>query len=289
MRTVDPKTRIEILDREECVRLLASQEVGRVVAVNHGRPHVVPVNYILDGDAIVFRTDVGTKLDAAGRSLVAFEVDDLHRENRSGWSVVVQGWAQELTAFEDPAVVARVAALPMQAWAEFEKPHVLRIVPHTITGRRVGAEASRSAAGGDELTVLSDARCTQLLRTHRFGRVAFAHEGWPTVLPVNYVFDDPDLLVRTGPGAKLDSIPLTAVAFEIDDADPGGTWGWSVLVQGPAFDITDADDDWSFRLRRLPVEPWAHGEKSHWLKVAASRISGRSFGVAASNGGVSDG
>jgi nitroimidazol reductase NimA-like FMN-containing flavoprotein (pyridoxamine 5'-phosphate oxidase superfamily) len=128
---------IETLDREECVRLLATQTVGRVVVVDHGSPHIVPVNYALDGDAIVFRTAVGTKLDGASRSPVAFEVDDLHAVDRTGWSVVVHGWAQEVTAYDDPALIARVEELPIDPWADFEKPHIVRIAPHTVTGRRV--------------------------------------------------------------------------------------------------------------------------------------------------------
>jgi uncharacterized protein len=131
---------------------------------------------------------------------------------------------------------------------------------------------------GPELGVLSDDDCIQLLAKGRYGRLAFAHESWPVVLPVNYVFDDPDVVVRTGPGAKLESIPMTAVAFEIDEAAEDGTWGWSVLVQGPAFDITDATDAWSRRLRGLAVQPYVEGEHRHWLKVAATRMSGRWFG-----------
>ncbi len=137
MTVVDPQTGIEILDREQCVRLLATQSVGRVVVIDHGRPHIVPVNYALDGDAIVFRTAVGTKLDAASRSEVAFEVDSLDPINHTGWSVVVHGWAQEVTAYDDPALLARVNDLVLEAWAEFDKPYIVRVVGQTITGRRV--------------------------------------------------------------------------------------------------------------------------------------------------------
>lgn len=86
------------------------------------------------------------------------------------------------------------------------------------------------------------------------------------------------VLVRTGAGTKLSDIPLTIVAFEVDAADPAGTWGWSVLAQGPAFDITDSLDDHSESLRHLPVDPRAPGDKPHWLKVSAYRLSGRRFG-----------
>jgi nitroimidazol reductase NimA-like FMN-containing flavoprotein (pyridoxamine 5'-phosphate oxidase superfamily) len=145
MTTVDRATGIEVLDREECVRLLATQSVGRVVTIDHGSPHIVPVNYALDGDAVIFRTAVGTKLDAASRSAVAFEVDSLHDADHSAWSVVVHGWAQEVTAFDDPALRARIDALPIDAWADFDRPHVVRIAGHSITGRRV-APKGRSTA-----------------------------------------------------------------------------------------------------------------------------------------------
>jgi len=57
---------------------------------------------------------------------------------------------------------------------------------------------------------------------------------------VNYIFEEPNVVIRTAPGAKLEFAPMTGVAFEVDDAVPGGEWGWSVLVQGPALDITEA-------------------------------------------------
>jgi uncharacterized protein len=70
---------------------------------------------------------------------------------------------------------------------------------------------------------------------------------------------------------------MTAVAFEIDEAAPGGEWGWSVLVQGPAFDITEASDG-SAQLRALAVTPWAPGRRDHWLKIATVEVGGRRFG-----------
>ena len=61
-------------------------------------------------------------------------------------------------------------------------------------------------------------------------------------------------------------------------ADPAGRWGWSVVVQGPAFDITDSPDEHSIALRRLPVEPWAPEARSHWLRITATTVQGRRFG-----------
>lgn len=130
-----------------------------------------------------------------------------------------------------------------------------------------------------EMAVLGDEECLALLARHSFGRLGFVtDDGWPVILPVNYAFAEPSIVVRTGAGAKLDDMPLTLVAFEVDAADPAGAWGWSVLAQGPAFDITDSLDEYSDALRHLPVDPRAPGDKPHWLKISARRISGRRFG-----------
>jgi uncharacterized protein len=128
------------------------------------------------------------------------------------------------------------------------------------------------------LRVLSDDECVELLRRHRFGRLAIGLEGWLAILPVNYLFDGSNVVIRTAPGAKLEEAPLAAVAFEIDDADRYGHWGWSVLVQGPAFDITSSVDELPKQLRELPVRPWAPGARDHWLKITAVRLGGRAFG-----------
>jgi nitroimidazol reductase NimA-like FMN-containing flavoprotein (pyridoxamine 5'-phosphate oxidase superfamily) len=128
------------------------------------------------------------------------------------------------------------------------------------------------------LRVLTDFECETLLQTHRFGRLALGIEGWPAILPVNYLFEGSSIVIRTAPGAKLDEGPLNMVAFEIDGADRYGYWGWSVLVQGPLFDITSSIDELSAHLRTLPVRPWVPGAHDHWLKLTAARMSGRAFG-----------
>jgi nitroimidazol reductase NimA-like FMN-containing flavoprotein (pyridoxamine 5'-phosphate oxidase superfamily) len=213
---------------------------------------------------------------------VTFEVDRVDPMTRSGWSVVVHGFAQEVTVLDGPGHLEKLRGLPLHPWAGGDRHHLVRITAREVTGRRVGLSmpvAAPAAAAGAALGVLDTQACICLLRTHRIGRLAFADRGWPVVLPVNYAYEEPNLVIRTGPGAKLESTPLTAVAFEIDDADPEGTWGWSVMVQGPAFDITDEGDAYSQRLRLAPVRPWAPGERLHWLKVSAVHVGGRFFGA----------
>jgi uncharacterized protein len=134
------------------------------------------------------------------------------------------------------------------------------------------------APSAHDLRALSRDECVELLRRHCFGRLALGIDGWPTILPVNYLYDGTSIVIRTAAGAKLEQAPMTAVAFEIDDADRYGHWGWNVLVQGPAFDITSSTDELSEHLREAPVRPWAPGAREQWLKIAALRVSGRVFG-----------
>lgn len=144
--------------------------------------------------------------------------------------------------------------------------------------RRGDPEDRAGLSGHESLEALSTVESVELLRTHRLGRLVFACESWPVVIPVNYVFEDPTVVIRSDLGSKLSAAPFHTVAFEIDDADPSGAWGWSVLAQGPAFDITSALDDRSEHLRSLPVAPWPPGVHDHWLTMSAVRLTGRRFG-----------
>ena len=136
MRLVDRRTAVEVLERQECLDLLASDSVGRLAIVHGGAALIFPVNYAIDGDNVVFRTAPGTKLDAAGRAGVSFEVDAFDREHHTGWSVVVSGRLEEVTSYDGP-VFSRVLGLGVEPWAEGEKLHFLRLVPNRVTGRRV--------------------------------------------------------------------------------------------------------------------------------------------------------
>src|SRR3954452_17537637 len=138
MRLAHDRGDIAMIEREECVRLLGTQEVGRIGFVDHGAPDILPVNYAMDGDAVVFATATGTKLWSSERAPVAFEVDATDAESRTGWSVVIHGQAQEETTLDAPELLHRVKALAVHPWAGGDRPHLVRIVPRTISGRRVG-------------------------------------------------------------------------------------------------------------------------------------------------------
>jgi nitroimidazol reductase NimA-like FMN-containing flavoprotein (pyridoxamine 5'-phosphate oxidase superfamily) len=129
------QVRWQELTKSECFELLASQHLGRVAVVDDRGPVALPVNFVFDRYMVVFRTEEGTKLDAASRSArVAFEVDGTDAATRTGWSVVVRGEAVEVT---DPAELARLRRLPLYPWAPGAKSRYVRILPALVTGRRI--------------------------------------------------------------------------------------------------------------------------------------------------------
>ena len=91
-------------ERDECLKLLGTQTIGRLAVPDHGNypPHIVPVNFALDEDRIVFRSNAGLKFKLAilAEHSVAFEVDSIDRQGRMAWSVVVQGRAELLNREE---------------------------------------------------------------------------------------------------------------------------------------------------------------------------------------------
>ena len=128
---------MEVMLQRECLDHLAEQPVGRLAVVAGGRPEIFPVNYAMAGDTIVFRTAEGTKLDGALSGPVAFEVDHADADHRSGWSVVIHGRAESIDEFSSPALVDAARSLPIEPWATGTKDHLVRVVPTSITGRRI--------------------------------------------------------------------------------------------------------------------------------------------------------
>jgi nitroimidazol reductase NimA-like FMN-containing flavoprotein (pyridoxamine 5'-phosphate oxidase superfamily) len=129
----------ETLDVEECRALLALRGMGRVAFVADGFPMILPVNYTLVGEWIVFRTDPGSKLDHLPLAPAAFEIDG-RDDQHTAWSVVVQGHAREITtALGD--TYARVRAAAIDVLAPGDKAHWIGIEIERISGRRIAFEA----------------------------------------------------------------------------------------------------------------------------------------------------
>ena len=124
------------LTPEECLALLATVPVGRLVFTEQALPAVVPVNFLLHQRQIVVRTGATSTLAAAVRgAVVAFQADDLDRTTRQGWSVTVTGRAYEV---RDPIELERLAALPLLPWVGGDLDHVIVVPVDLVTGRRIG-------------------------------------------------------------------------------------------------------------------------------------------------------
>lgn len=121
------------LSGAECLDLLGRHDLGRLaVVLDDGQPDLFPVNYVLDGDRVIFRTLPGTKLDHAALAKVAFEVDE--RTIAGGASVVVKGVGREITTAMDPDSERQ---RELELITPLEGDHWVRIVPSEITGRRM--------------------------------------------------------------------------------------------------------------------------------------------------------
>jgi hypothetical protein len=126
---------LEELERDECLRLLGQRHVGRVGVTVRALPVVLPVNFAVLGDDVVFRTDRGAKLDAAlHHAVVAFEVDSFDTFDHTGWSVLVTGVADPIT---DPGELEAARRLPLRPWAGGNPDNYVKIRSQLVTGRRV--------------------------------------------------------------------------------------------------------------------------------------------------------
>jgi len=134
------------------------------------------------------------------------------------------------------------------------------------------------------LASLSRDECLTLLRQGSVGRLAVVIDGRPHILPLNYAADEGGVIVfRTADLTVATEAALANVAFEIDEIDLARREGWSVAVHGFGREITDAIDRDSERLRRMPVHPWASGQRERWFKITPREITGRRLRTAASS------
>lgn len=109
------------------------------------------------------------------------------------------------------------------------------------------------------------------------GRVGVSIAALPAVIPVNYVVVDGSLIFRCAPASRLHRASVgTVLAFEIDDYEPHGSYGWSVLVRGFTQEIQDSEE--LEIARSLWLDAWPLGDRAdRFLAIAISVVSGRRF------------
>jgi nitroimidazol reductase NimA-like FMN-containing flavoprotein (pyridoxamine 5'-phosphate oxidase superfamily) len=131
------RTNFTELSRSECEDLLAKRSVGRVGLNAPTVPQIFPVTYAYYAKTIVFRTSPYGVLSSLERhTRVAFEIDDIDEERESGWSVLVMGSAEGVTAHYTLSTLWKEGPVP---WASGTRNLFIAITPDSITGRAVRA------------------------------------------------------------------------------------------------------------------------------------------------------
>jgi nitroimidazol reductase NimA-like FMN-containing flavoprotein (pyridoxamine 5'-phosphate oxidase superfamily) len=130
---------IEELSRDECLTRMATQRIGRLGVVVDGVPLVLPMQFAMDGETVVFQTNQGAKVLHAPLTSVSFEVDHVDWEKGVGWSVLLQGYGADITSAIDGRS-EELRSLAVDSWAPPPADRWLEIIPRKITGRllRVG-------------------------------------------------------------------------------------------------------------------------------------------------------
>jgi len=110
----------EQLTMAECLRLLASVQVGRIVYTMRALPAVDLVYFAVDGGDIVIRTDPDSALAAATHhTVVGFQADEVDAATGRGWSVMAVGRSRP-----QPSVPGG-------------QDHFIRLTPGIVNGRRL--------------------------------------------------------------------------------------------------------------------------------------------------------
>lgn len=124
----------DALSDAQCRGLLGTQIFGRVAITSGGLPCILPVCYVYDQGAIVFRTGAGTKLRAAANGdVLAFQADEYDRESGRGWCVLVLGRASVLTTEHEHQGLPTVDGYRYDG----ERNHYVRLNCELVSGRTI--------------------------------------------------------------------------------------------------------------------------------------------------------
>ena len=123
------------LSEAECKQLLAQHTAGRVGFMVGDGPQILPVTYQYRTGSVIFRTSpYGPRAGLVRRTSVAFEIDGIDEQNKSGWSVLVLGFAEAMAHDYLLASAWETGPVP---WADGVRNLFIEIKPRKISGRAV--------------------------------------------------------------------------------------------------------------------------------------------------------
>jgi uncharacterized protein len=127
--------RLVEMTREECLQALDAKRIGRLGYPTADGPRIIPVNYVLTDDGIIFRTvPDGEVARNAMDTTCAFEIDDVDEFFESGWSVLAVGVAQLLTEADFQRL--RFGRIP-EPWADGPRILFVKLPLLQLSGRQL--------------------------------------------------------------------------------------------------------------------------------------------------------
>jgi nitroimidazol reductase NimA-like FMN-containing flavoprotein (pyridoxamine 5'-phosphate oxidase superfamily) len=135
------------------------------------------------------------------------------------------------------------------------------------------------SVGQRQLTELDRGQALRLLSSVALGRIVFTWHAMPAIRPVNHVLDAGDIIIRSHSGAGVVSNADTdrgvVVAYEADDIDPLTHLGWSVVVTGTAYLVTDPGQ--KNRYEQM-LTPWVDREMDQVIRIRPAIVTGFRLG-----------
>ena len=129
---------LDVLDRDECLALLATVGVGRLVYTSQAMPAVQPVRFVVREGAVLCRVPArGTVFAGVFDSVVAFSADSFGAGLSGGWFVTVVGraaYVRDSPADSSPSW-----------WVPTPNARAIRIPVESISGRRIPVPAANHA------------------------------------------------------------------------------------------------------------------------------------------------
>lgn len=132
MAALEPGT--EVLSEAVCWERLRKSSIGRLGVHHDDQPAIYPMNYLVDGKSIVFRTRPDSKIAHAPMlERVAFEIDGFEPAQGTAWSVLIKGFGRFVDSEPE---IEHANELPLFPWVVADRSAWVRIIPVEITGRR---------------------------------------------------------------------------------------------------------------------------------------------------------
>jgi nitroimidazol reductase NimA-like FMN-containing flavoprotein (pyridoxamine 5'-phosphate oxidase superfamily) len=127
----------------------------------------------------------------------------------------------------------------------------------------------------DTFRALDRQDCMRLLAKVPVGRVVYTRQALPAVLPINFSLDtNSSVVLRTSPQSDLvRAIDGVVVAFEADEFDAETRSGWSVVITGRAFVVTDPAEN--ERLSQAGPVSWMPLKDAVFVRIESEMVTGR--------------